>query len=228
MRKKFFQYPKYSGFTLIEVLISLAISGFFVSVVYTSFKSQQDSYLAQDKVVEMQQNIRYGLGTMIQELRMAGYDPYGARGAGLEEVNNDNIVFTCVADDDGVDNDNNGVVDEKGELKTIKFDLYDAYGDGSLDIGRQVGNNATTKRVIAENIEEIELSYVDSDGDTTTDPREVRGVQISILVRDEHEDKNFYDSEAYTSASGTRWGPYNDHFRRRFQTVTVNLRNMEK
>ena len=216
-----------AGFTLIEVVISLAISGIFLSAVYTAFMSQQNSYLAQDQVVEMQQNIRAGVSGMVQELHMAGYDPYSSGSAGIETAGSDTVTFTVVADDDGLDNNNDGTTDETGELETVTFDFYDAYDDGDMDIGRQVGDNAATKRAIAENFDALEFVYLDADENVTTDPDKVKSIQISVLARVGQPDRNFNHNETYTSVSGAVWGPYNDHFRRRFQIVTVHLRNLE-
>jgi len=220
-----------AGFTLIEILIALAISSIFLGGVYIQFISQQDSYLAQEQVVEMQQNLRAGISYMTQELRMAGYDPYSSGAAGIETAEATRVVFSYVADDDGLDNDDadgdndtSTGADETGELQTTTFDLYDAYGDGDNDIGRQVGG---VKTAIAENIENLEFRYLDSDGAVVADPNDIKAVQISLLARVGKPDRNFSNSKTYTSASGAVWGPYNDGFRRRFQIVTIYLRNTE-
>lgn len=231
MRKNISPCRENAGFTLIEVLIALAISGILLGGVYAQFTSQQDSYQAQDQVVEMQQNLRAGISYMTKELRMAGYDPYSSGTAGIETANSTRVVFTYVADDDGLDNDNadgdndsDTGVDEPGELQTTTFDLYDAYGDGDDDIGRQVGG---VKRAIAENIEELEFRYLDAGGAVTTDLDDIKTVQISLLARVGKPDRNFSNNKTYTSASDDVWGPYNDRFRRRFQIVTIYLRNAE-
>lgn len=231
MGKNILPYRENAGFTLVEILIALAVTGILLAGVYAQVTSQQASYQAQDQVVEMQQNLRAGISYMTQELRLAGYDPYSSGTAGIETANSTSVVFTYVADDDGLDNDNadgdndtDTGADETGELQTITFDLYDAYGDGDNDIGRQVGG---VKRVIAENIEELEFRYLDSDGAVVTEPDDIKTVKISLLARVGRPDHNFSNSKTYTCASGDVWGPYNDGYRRRFQIVTIYLRNME-
>ena len=214
------------GFTLIEMLITLAISGILMTSVYAAFQSQQDSYLAQEQVAEMQQNIRAGLDMMVYELRMAGYDPDSLGTAGITVANASDITFTLVADADGDDNNNDGTVDEIGELKTIKYDLYDAYGDLDLDLGRLVGAVATTKRAISENIEALGFVYLDSVGVVTATLADIRSIQISILARAGNPDRKFNSTRTYTTPSGAVWGPYTDQRRRRFQTMNVKCRNM--
>ena len=217
------------GFTLVELLIAIAISGIVAGAIFTAFQSQQKSYLIQDQVTEMQQNLRAGTDLMVREIRMAGYDPYVDSGAGITAAVGNTLTFTLVADNDSYDNDNDTITDEIGELKTIQYDLYDAYSDGDNDIGRQVGSSSSSKRAAAENIEEIEFYYTLADGTNATapaNPNEIRSVQIAILARAEHEDSKFSNTKTYTTPSGANWGPYNDGFRRRLLSTTVKCRNM--
>jgi type IV pilus assembly protein PilW len=218
------------GFTLIELLIATAITGIVAGAIFTAFQSQQKSYLIQDQVTEMQQNIRAAMYIMVREIRMAGYDPYGDSGAGITAAAEKTFTFTLVADDDDYDNDNDTITDEIGELKTIQYNLYDAYSDGDNDIGRQVGSSSSSKRAVAENIEEIEFFYTLADGSSTTapaNPSEIRSVQITILARVGHQDPKFTNTKTYyTTLLGVDWGPYNDGFRRRLLSTTVKCRNM--
>jgi type IV pilus assembly protein PilW len=215
------------GFTLIELLIAVAISGLVAGSIYTVFRSQHDSYVAQEQIVEIQQNIRAAMYMMAREIRMAGYDPDSIANARIISASNNLISFSFVADDDGTDNDNDGSTDEAGELETITYDVYDAYGDGDNDIGRQVGT--ATKRAIAENIEQLELFYTLSNGTTTLAPTNmsnIRTVQITILARAGKPDRKFTNTSTYTTPGGQTWGPFNDNFRRRFMTTNVKCRNM--
>ena len=216
------------GFTLVELLVAMAISGIVAGAIFTAFLSQQKSYLIQDQVTEMQQNLRAGMDLVVREIRMAAYDPHGDSGTEVIEAAGNTFTFTLVADDDDYDNDNDTIIDEIGELKTIQYDLYDAYSDGDNDIGRQVGG---LKRAVAENIEEIEFYYTLVDGTNATAPAtanysKIRSVQIAILARAEHEDSKFSNSKNYTTPSGGQWGPYYDGFRRRLLSTTVKCRNM--
>ena len=214
------------GFTLIELLIAMAISGIVMAAIYSAYDSQQRAHAIQQQVVGMQQNIRAAMYLMGREIRMAGYDPYGDSGAGITASAEKTLAFTFVADDDNYDNDGDGATDETGELKTIQYDLYDAYSDGDNDIGRKVG---TLKRAAAENIEEMEFYYTLQDDSLTTapaNPSDIRSVQITLLARTAEPDRHFTDTRTYNTASGATWGPYNDGYRRRLLTTTVKCRNM--
>ncbi len=211
---------------MIELLIAMAISAIVMMAIYSTYESQQKAYVMQEKVVDMQQNIRAGMYLMAREIRMAGYDPYMDSGAGITLATGNKFSFKFVADDDSYDNDGDGTTDETGELKDIEYDLYDAYSDGDNDIGRKVGEK---KRAAAENIEEIEFYYTLADSTKTTapaDPSQIRSVQITILARTENPVRDFTDTKTYNTPSGASWGPYNDSYRRRLLTTTVKCRNM--
>jgi type IV pilus assembly protein PilW len=205
------------GFTLVELLIAMAISGIVAGAIFTAFQSQQKSYLIQDQVAEMQQNIRAAMDIMVREIRMAGYDPAGSSEATILGANSTNINITMDIDGDG----------NCSSTETITYSLYDAYGDSDSDIGRKTdaGNN----QPVAENIDNLEFYYTLEDATKTltpADPNNIRSVQIAILARAEHEDSKFSNTKNYTAPSGANWGPYNDGFRRRLLSTTVKCRNM--
>ncbi|MEN8211744.1 MAG: prepilin-type N-terminal cleavage/methylation domain-containing protein, partial [Thermodesulfobacteriota bacterium] len=77
---------KQNGFTLIEILIAIAITGIVSTVLMTSFQSQQKSYVIQEGVAAMQQNLRAGIEIMKQEIRMAGYDRQNIGGMGILDI----------------------------------------------------------------------------------------------------------------------------------------------
>jgi type IV pilus assembly protein PilW len=63
------------GFTLVEMMISVAIFGIVMAGIYQTYDSQQKTYIVQEHVIDMQQNHRTAIYFLGQELRMAGYDP---------------------------------------------------------------------------------------------------------------------------------------------------------
>jgi type IV pilus assembly protein PilW len=226
------------GFTLVEIMIALLISSIVMISIFAAFQSQQQSYLIQEQVAEMQQNIRAGLGMMTREIRMAGYDPAGGNGVGFITATSTSVNFSHIADYDGLDNDGDATTDEVDEVKIITYSLYDAYADGDTDLGRLVGTVATARRPVAEDIDEIEFFYTMNNGTTTTAPgtlADIRSVQISILAKAGKPDRNFVNTATYTPASqidilvpdpDDLWGPYDDNFRRRLLICTVRCRNM--
>jgi prepilin-type N-terminal cleavage/methylation domain-containing protein len=82
------------GFTLIELMVAMAISLVVLTAIFMTFKSQQDSYVVQDQVTRMQQNLRGAMYVMTHDIQMAGY--YTNFDSG-----------TCTTDWDDLDDDDN-------------------------------------------------------------------------------------------------------------------------
>jgi prepilin-type N-terminal cleavage/methylation domain-containing protein len=61
------------GFTLVELMVAVAISLILLGAIFLTFKSQQDSYLTQDQISTMQQNLRAAMLMITKDLQMAGY-----------------------------------------------------------------------------------------------------------------------------------------------------------
>jgi len=60
------------GFGLVEAMVSLALGVIVVLGISQIFVSAKQTYLAQDASARMQEDARYALSRMVQELRMAG------------------------------------------------------------------------------------------------------------------------------------------------------------
>lgn len=65
------------GFTLAELLVSIAILGLVMTGLLTLLKKGNESYLAGANQVEAQAAVRAALQQMTQEVREAGYNPQG-------------------------------------------------------------------------------------------------------------------------------------------------------
>jgi type IV pilus assembly protein PilW len=139
-----------SGFTLVELLISMTLVALVMTAVYSTYQSQQKTYVVQNQMAAMQQNARAAMFYMERELRMAGCDPTGNADAGVETAAADTIQFTMDitgGESDGKDNDSDGTVDEAAEdiypdgLTTgtdedITYALNDNDLDGDTDLER--------------------------------------------------------------------------------------------
>ena len=210
------------GFTLIELLISLLVGSMVMAAVMTSFQSQHNTYLAQDQVVEMQQNARVAMDMLVSDIRSAGYDPNNlgtgitAAGVGIEGLP---LTFTR---DDGTG---------AGVLETIAYSLYDAYStavppsnDGlSDDLARDTGGG---RQAVAENISQLEFRYLDGNGNVTATLGDIRAIQVSIMVQAALADtKANPPARTYTTPSGAIWNS-TPGFRSVYLTTTVQCRNL--
>jgi len=63
------------GFTLVELLVTLAISSIALAAIYGVYKAQLQSHVTQNAVVDTQQSLRNTFYIMQRTIRMAGFDP---------------------------------------------------------------------------------------------------------------------------------------------------------
>ena len=61
MNKQILRRLTKHGFTLVELLVAIAVAGIVMAGIYSSYYSQQKSYVAQKQVAAMQQNLRVGM-----------------------------------------------------------------------------------------------------------------------------------------------------------------------
>ena len=73
----------------------------------------------------------------------------------------------------------------------------------------------------------LQFEYLLGDGslvDQPARPQDVRGVRISLLVRDLRSDRNYSNETIYTLAN-RNYGPFRDHYRRSQVSQLVEVKN---
>ncbi|MDM8541352.1 prepilin-type N-terminal cleavage/methylation domain-containing protein [Desulfococcaceae bacterium HSG9] len=205
-----------NGFTLLEILIALAISLTVIGAAYSTFLSQQKSYIVQEEIVGMQQNLRAAMFIMQKELRMAKYDPspntgnspVGIISLSLNQDGDNQISFDYISD-------------TTGSLETITYS-FDAAGH---EIERQTTGSPNP---IADNIDALNFVGLNSNGVPATALSEVVSIQITIVAKADRDDINHTDATSYTNPFSTTaiLAPQNDHRRRRMLTTKVKCRNI--
>jgi len=138
------------GFTIIELLITLALSSMVLSAVAATFILQARFFEKQANIVEIHENTRAGMQMMTSELMMAGYDPTGVSGAALVSAGERSATFTA---------DLNG----DGDLSDSREKVVYALDEKDLQITR---NN----QPVAENITALLFTYHGSDGGSLSQP----------------------------------------------------------
>lgn len=224
-----------SGFSLVELFMTVAIMGMVAGAVFTVYRSHQRSHTAQEAVADMQQNIRAAMLVMLRDIREAGCDPTGRAEAGITLATPGVFQFTRdIGGDADHPNEANGSLTDANENVAFGFSPADDVGRtgiadaGTASLGRNTGGGF---QPIADNIQAIEFRYILRDGTLTIRPNAAQfpsiiGVQISLLARAARPDPDYLDTGSYTTAAGTVWRPSSpDHFRRRLETLTVSLRN---
>ncbi|MGD9206551.1 MAG: hypothetical protein PVF86_18530, partial [Desulfobacterales bacterium] len=64
-----------NGFTLVDILVGLAMASVILVALVSLFTTMGRSYTTQNVAADVQQVTRAGVELMIQEIRMAGFDP---------------------------------------------------------------------------------------------------------------------------------------------------------
>lgn len=209
-QKKALIFVAEDGFTIVELMISLLIGGIIMAGVVSAFLSQHKSYLVQDDTVFMQENLRAAVEIMTRDLRMIGYDP-DELGAGIIAATANSISFSRGNDSGGLEN--------------ITYSLYDAFGDGDMDLGRNDVING--QQPVAENIDVLNFVYLDRSGAVTAILADIRVIQLSLVVRADTRDTNYVNTTIYTNQQGTViLPPPGDNFRRRLYRSSVVCRNL--
>ena len=178
------------GFTLVELLVAMVIAAMVMTSVFSVYSSQQRSYVVQEEVAAMHQNLRAAMYFMEREIRMAGCDPTGAAGAGMVTASGNLIRFT--EDFRGKDTGDPPDGDTGDPDEDISYFLADADGDGQVDdLVRDTGGvEENIEKVIAENIASLNFAYLDSSGATTAVLDNIRFVQITLVARNDDNSKS--------------------------------------
>jgi prepilin-type N-terminal cleavage/methylation domain-containing protein len=261
------------GVTLIELLIALVMSSILIAAIYRVFICQQKSYVVQEQVVDMQQNVRISISRMMSEIRMAGFGNVEAVLEGVDGVNGFHQVIipgensiTVVGGFKQIRRSNgNPISVSSTSVNTITLnystDEFDRPAHQYISIGGvessivlqrkgRVLTLANTLRLIhpkdtpifkiqaityttgksegkpvlqrnentggggqpvAENIEDLQFEYFDSNGKPATNPADIRRVKVTVTARTDKLDPQFKGGDGY---------------RRRQIASNISIRNM--
>lgn len=181
------------GFTLIEMMISMAIGLVILTAIAGTFTVQTRQNSAEEQVGQMQQNVRAALDLMIREIQMAKYNPNAtAFPAGTYGVTYSASQLQIQADMDG-----NGSLDaaSSGSVENIIY----AYDSVNQRITRQLGSSGTAQ-ILADNVTAFTVSYFDADGNAVTsagNSGSIRKVTISIGARTSKPDPSYPSNGGY-------------------------------
>jgi len=175
---------KKSGFTMVELLVVLAISSIVLSLMYTVYRSQLKSHSTQQEQVEMQQNLRATLYLLERDIRMAGHGPNGGvADPAITIAGVDEIEFAMDITGGSTLEPSDGDTADPGEQMTYRHDL-------SGDLIRNANDgNGDQPLLSLEDIDSITFVYKDEDGTTLdyaaleADPGErskIRSVEIIL------------------------------------------------
>ena len=207
------------GFTIIELLVSMAVFLLAIGAIYSTFQTQHKSYLMQQEVAAMQQNLRAAMFYMQREIRMAGCDPTGDANAGIVTANSDSISFTEDVRGDSAGSDPDGALDDPNE--NITYNLDDSDGDGIDD---ELDRNNQT---VAQNIDALNFVYLDANGIETAVLADIRSVEITIVARISRPLRDSPNNRDYFNQRNTQiLSAQGDRYSRKRLTSAIKCRNL--
>ncbi|MGD9300296.1 MAG: prepilin-type N-terminal cleavage/methylation domain-containing protein [Desulfobacterales bacterium] len=155
------------GFTLVEMMVVLAIISIAFGTIYKSFEQLNRSTTTENVKAGLQQGARIAVDFMVHDIRLAGLNPLGRPDIGFKQNLPAKVQFTMDANFDGDDDDT---------FEDITYELNSA--DGTL-----VQTNHLGPEVLTDNVSNLNFTYLDLDDQTTMDPTEIRSVIISLTMR---------------------------------------------
>lgn len=156
------------GFTLIELMVTMAIASVVLAGIYAAYSAQVRSHVTQQVVLDIQQNLRSATYYLQRSVRMAGYganagfvdnfdafiEPYKSSGASRTATS---IAFTVDEDDDGQIDGTDGANIDNVDNELIAYRL-----DGNNTL-LQYRPSMNSWIPIADNIQAINFRYLDGD-----------------------------------------------------------------
>lgn len=231
------------GFTLIELMIAMAIAGIVSAAMYATFQAQIRGQVSQDVSLQMTQNLRAVMEIIASDIRMAGCDPENA-GAEIVFADDDELILTMDIRGTNIGDPPDGDVTDAGErIRYVR--------NGAGNLGREVNTQGSSalpndpQPIHSPDLEcnVLNFVYLDADGDPITplplsndDREDVNAIQVSIVVQSADTAvgnpgflRSFTDNTVYENLQGdVIFTPddTNSKFRRFQLSQTIDCRNL--
>lgn len=203
------------GFTLVELMISMAVGLIVLGAVYGLFNVQRKHLANQEQLAQLHQNARAAMDMMVREISMAGYNQTTNpvtivavnRCTGTAMASNTPCagITNAAAGTIGFVGDINGngstTADSANPNENIVYDRYysETSPAGVYSLGRTSNGS---KQPVIEYLDLLSFSYHDESGTVTNNIANIRRVKITIVTRTAKEDPSYTDPT------------FGDHYRR--------------
>ena len=177
-------YRDVAGFTLVELMVSMAIGLAVLAAIAGTFTAQTRQNSAEEQIGQMQQNVRGALDLMMREIQMAGYKPAGGSFNGIETSTATTLRIKLDLDSSGVATD--------GTTDDISFSF-----DSSTRLITRTLNNTGSSATLADNVTAFSFTYLDANGSSTTTNTAVRRITINITAQTDKPDPGYTTNNGY-------------------------------
>ena len=164
------------GFTLVEVLISIAILSILFGTIYRTFDIFNRSYTSENVKAGVQQKTRIGIDLMTRDIRLAGLDPLGSANAGFNPANTNSTSIQFSAD-----------LNYDGDLNDPFEDIRYALNGNLLQQTCDLGGGPVTDTLL-DNVTGLAFTYLDATDTPLVEPiptDQIRTVLISLTMQRE-------------------------------------------
>lgn len=223
------------GFTLIEILIGLAVTSILSTAIYTIFSVQHRIFLTQRQIAAIQQSLRTCMYLLEDDIKLACFDPLNSAAPAILIADRQSFSFQADLNENGSlqseDTNDSGVTtltNDRNEQKTFGFAVNDK-GQGRLT---RASWNAVGSPM-ADFIEALDFVYLDKDGAPLSplplseeNRKLIRSVEVTLVARSERPDSGHRDMGTYSNNRGDVLISGNgDHYHRRSLSKVILLRN---
>lgn len=188
-----------AGFTLTEMLVTIAVMAVLTGPLVVVFQQSQSSYLSQTDQAELMQKMRIAMSQMTRTIRQAGNAPVAPIGAAVEVLDNGALRLRT---------DITGSVAGAGTLlatgdpdgaTTALFEVVTYRHDGANE--RVMVDFGTGETVLVERVTALTFTPVDLNGNPTVVSANVVGVQVVMVGETDRADMQIGDRYAFTLRS---------------------------
>lgn len=178
-----------AGFSLIELMIAIAISGILSTAAYSVFNAQVRGMVSQDISLQMTQSVRAAMESIASDIRMAGCDPTESANAGIK-IADASDLFITMDFGDGAQGPADGDLDDPNEQ--IRYAI-----NAANHLGRATGPSSPLNTLHSIDLvcDSLVFVYLADDGpDVGNDPDvlsapvtgadldDIRAIQVNIRV----------------------------------------------
>ncbi len=177
-----------SGFTLMEMLLSIVILAIVSGGVLSTFNNSQLSYQSHEDVAEVISKSRFSMDQLMTYFRQAGNDPEGylasntispieILGTGHVRINSD--LTGAVPDPSDPTDPLKSTGDPDGTLDNLYEQVIARYDTAQQRIYLDIGYG---EEILASDISSFDLTFYDSAGNTTVTESDIVRVQAELVA----------------------------------------------
>ena len=167
VEKKMPGFKADGGFTMIEVLVVIAVISVVLGAIVGSFDSMSRFFSRENVRADTQKKARFGLEFMIQDIQLAGLNPHEVAGGGILAAS---PVSLQLASDLNFDRDFGD------PFETVTY----ALNGTRLEQTNHLGTDT-----LVQDVSDFSFTYFDADGNVLPEPvniPEIRSIGVSITL----------------------------------------------